>query len=252
MHFAPPVGLLVVVAVARIGDGRCGERKHRVAEATRTFGALLGQGRGGDHAGGQFGLVHPGSPSGTRSSQRTTLPAVVWQGIPQDSTQPTVAGADARDRHRCEECSVTVRLGGAFRSRFSLRRTGQCFGFCSPAAVSAAGMGPVSGVRTRALHCRRTQLVSDHARTGRARGTQGLRVTAHGFARATERPNPDDACQTQTSRLAVASESCPSRRSDASGSVRRHAIRLRFRPAAAQSGGVDRAARARLNLARWR
>ena len=49
--------------------------------------------------------------------------------------------------------------------------------------------------------CRRSQFASDHIRTGRERGIQRPRVTAPASARATERPNPDDTSQTQTSRL---------------------------------------------------
>ena len=74
-----------------------------------------------------------------------------------------------------------------------------CSGSCPRTAVSAQGTGPVSGVRIRAQRCRRRQFASDHAITGRARDIQHPRVPAHVFARATDRPDPDDTCRTQTS-----------------------------------------------------
>ena len=75
----------------------------------------------------------------------------------------------------------------------------RCPGRWSPTAVSTSGTGPVPSVRTRAQRCRRRQFASGHVKTGRARGIQHPRVTAHGFARGTDRPDPDDTSQTPKS-----------------------------------------------------
>ena len=74
----------------------------------------------------------------------------------------------------------------------------RCSGSCPTTAASAQGTGPVSGVGIRAQRCRRRQFASDHTRTWRARDIQHPRVTAHVFARGSDRPDPDDTCRTQT------------------------------------------------------
>ena len=65
-------------------------------------------------------------------------------------------------------------------------------------AVSAAETRRVSGVRTGAQRCRRRQFASDHMMSARGRNIQHPGVTAHMFARATDRPNPDDTSLPQT------------------------------------------------------
>ena len=86
----------------------------------------------------------------------------------------------------------------------------RCSGWCSPRAASAAGTGRVSVVRTRTRRCRRRQFLSGRMGTGRARGIQRPRVTAHVLARAPDRPHPNDTCRTPMSRRLMGSMPHPS------------------------------------------
>ena len=87
------------------------------------------------------------------------------------------------------------------RKAWTSRIGERCSGLCWPTAVSTAETRPISGMRTRAQRCRRSHFASGRVRTGCARGVQHPRVTAHALARTTDRPNPDDTSQTQTSRM---------------------------------------------------
>ena len=158
-----PYGL---AAGKRFGDGR----EHGTHGGV---GAWLGNGREGGHAGGKFGLVDPGSPSGIGSSQRITLPTIVPQGIPRDSIQTAVAGADAcRDRHRCEGYAVTVRPRGAWSLGFRCRRTDTLHRLVLADSRKRRGNG--SGIRR--AHPR-AALSSEAVRVGAAKDRARARVS---------------------------------------------------------------------------
>ena len=134
-----------VVAVGRIRDGRYGERKYRVMEATRTFGALLGQVRGSGHAGGQFGLVHSGSPSRVRSSQLITLPTSVRKRIAQTPFGRWLQGrplvvTDVAVRGILPSCGAVRHAELGFRRRGTGTLFGHMIGDCRKRCGNGSGI----------------------------------------------------------------------------------------------------------------
>lgn len=116
------------------------------------------------------------------------LQALSWYSCPLGS-QPIpfpsarIVDDEHRDRSDPRDSSYNNMTRRAPSSRVRTRWSGSGTG----ATVSAEGTAPISGVRTRARGCRRRQFGSARIGNHPAGGIRWLRVTAHAFARVTNR-----------------------------------------------------------------